>query len=152
MPHSHQPTTITPPSPVRNSCVTKNTQDQSKYPSGCTYSASTIQTSVTVPLVDWPNADANLFHAAEKVNVKRYVGIGLMWCVTRIVSHWLSRCPLHHGETRLCTSWPFSISFIANIARKRPDLNRDRPYQGLSRSLSGNCFRCEGATFALHGL
>jgi len=32
----------------------------------------------------------------------------------------------HHAETRLCISLPFSISFIANIARKRPELNRDK--------------------------
>jgi hypothetical protein len=31
---------------------------------------------------------------------------------------------LHHGETRLCISLPFSISFTANIARMRPELNR----------------------------
>jgi hypothetical protein len=29
-------------------------------------------------------------------------------------------------ETRLCISLPFLISFIANIARKRPELNRDK--------------------------
>ncbi len=40
--------------------------------------------------------------------------------------HWSLRCALHHGETRLCISLPFSISFIANIARKRPELNRDK--------------------------
>ena len=42
------------------------------------------------------------------------------------LSHWWLRCALHHAETRLCISLPFSISFIANIARKRPKLNRDK--------------------------
>jgi len=37
-----------------------------------------------------------------------------------------SQCALHHAETRLCISLPFHISFIANIARKRPELNRDK--------------------------
>jgi hypothetical protein len=37
-----------------------------------------------------------------------------------------SRCVLHHAETRLCISLPFLISFIANIARKRPELNRGK--------------------------
>ncbi|HBS37194.1 MAG TPA: hypothetical protein DEA75_01895, partial [Rhodobacteraceae bacterium] len=32
----------------------------------------------------------------------------------------------HQGETRLCISLPFHISFIANSARKRPELNRDK--------------------------
>jgi hypothetical protein len=42
------------------------------------------------------------------------------------LSHWWLRCALHHAETRLCISLPFFISFIANIARKRPELNRDK--------------------------
>jgi hypothetical protein len=41
------------------------------------------------------------------------------------LSHWWLRCALHHAETRLCISLPFFISFIANIARRRPELNRD---------------------------
>ncbi|MFT7596256.1 MAG: hypothetical protein ACI8R4_003591 [Paracoccaceae bacterium] len=32
----------------------------------------------------------------------------------------------HHDETHLCISLPFVHSFIANIARKRPELNRDK--------------------------
>jgi hypothetical protein len=40
------------------------------------------------------------------------------------------RAPLidtaHHAETRLCISLPFHVSFIANIARKRPELYRDK--------------------------
>ncbi|NRB20510.1 MAG: topoisomerase DNA-binding C4 zinc finger domain-containing protein [Rhodobacteraceae bacterium] len=36
------------------------------------------------------------------------------------------RCGPHHGETRLCIALPFLISFTANIARKRPELNRDK--------------------------
>ena len=32
----------------------------------------------------------------------------------------------HHGETHLCISLPFVLSFIASIARKRPELNRDK--------------------------
>ena len=39
---------------------------------------------------------------------------------------WSLRCALHHGETQQCTSLPFLVSFIANIARKRPELNRDK--------------------------
>jgi hypothetical protein len=39
---------------------------------------------------------------------------------------WSLQCALHHGETRLCISLPFSISFIANIARKRPELKSDK--------------------------
>ena len=42
------------------------------------------------------------------------------------LSHSSSPCAPHHAETRLCISLPFSISFIANIARKRPELNRDK--------------------------
>jgi hypothetical protein len=37
-----------------------------------------------------------------------------------------SRCALHHAGTRLSISLPFHISFIANVARKRPELNRDK--------------------------
>ena len=37
---------------------------------------------------------------------------------------WLSSP--HHGETHQCISLPFVLSFIANIARKRPELNRDK--------------------------
>jgi hypothetical protein len=43
-----------------------------------------------------------------------------------VLAHLSLRCALHHGETRLCISLPFSISFIANIARKRPELNNYR--------------------------
>jgi hypothetical protein len=32
----------------------------------------------------------------------------------------------HHSETRLCIFLPFHISFKANIARKRPELKRDK--------------------------
>ena len=46
--------------------------------------------------------------------------------VEAVLSHWSSPCAPHHAETRLCISLPFSISFIANIARKRPELNRDK--------------------------
>jgi hypothetical protein len=42
------------------------------------------------------------------------------------LNHWSWRSSPHHAETRLCISLPFSISFIANIARKRPELNRDK--------------------------
>jgi hypothetical protein len=42
------------------------------------------------------------------------------------LGHWWLLCALHHVETRRCISLPFSISFIANIARKRPELNRDK--------------------------
>jgi hypothetical protein len=42
------------------------------------------------------------------------------------LNHWSWPCAPHHAETRLCISLPFSISFIANIARKRPELNRDK--------------------------
>lgn len=42
------------------------------------------------------------------------------------LSRWPRRCALHHVETCLCISLPFSISFTANIARKKPELNRDK--------------------------
>ncbi|WP_458793003.1 phospholipase D-like domain-containing protein [Yoonia sp. MH D7] len=46
--------------------------------------------------------------------------------VEAALGHCSSPCAPHHAETRLCISLPFSISFIANIARKRPELNRDK--------------------------
>ena len=46
--------------------------------------------------------------------------------VEAALSHSSSPCAPHHAETRLCISLLFSISFIANIARKRPELNRDK--------------------------
>ena len=46
--------------------------------------------------------------------------------VEAALGHWSSPCAPHRAETRLCISLPFSISFIANIARKRPELNRDK--------------------------
>jgi hypothetical protein len=46
--------------------------------------------------------------------------------VEAALSHSSSPCAPHHAETRRCISLPFSISFIANIARKRPELNRDK--------------------------
>ncbi len=46
--------------------------------------------------------------------------------VKAALGHCSSPCAPHHAETRLCISLPFSISFIANIARKRPELNRDK--------------------------
>jgi hypothetical protein len=42
------------------------------------------------------------------------------------LSHWSLRYALHHAETRLCISLQFHISFIANIARKRPELKWDK--------------------------
>ena len=42
------------------------------------------------------------------------------------LSHWSSPCEPHHFEPRLCISLPFFISFIANIARKRPERKRDK--------------------------
>ena len=45
--------------------------------------------------------------------------------VEAALSHCSSPSALHHDETRLCIFLPFSISFIANIARKRPELNRN---------------------------
>ena len=45
------------------------------------------------------------------------------------LSHLSSLCGPHHAETRLCLSLPVSISFIANIVRKRPELNRDKTTQ-----------------------
>jgi hypothetical protein len=55
-----------------------------------------------------------------------------------VLSRWSWRCAPHHVETRLCISLPFLVSFIANIARKRPELNRDKTkakhlYQSKSR-------------------
>jgi hypothetical protein len=44
----------------------------------------------------------------------------------KVLSRCGSQCALHHTETRLCISLPFFIPFIANIARKRPELNCDK--------------------------
>ena len=53
---------------------------------------------------------------------------------------WWSPCELHQAETGLCISLPFSITFIANIARKRPKLNRgkttDAPITKQSATIS----------------
>ena len=46
--------------------------------------------------------------------------------VEAALGHWSSPWALHHAGTRRCISLPFSISFIANIARKRPELNCNR--------------------------
>jgi hypothetical protein len=46
--------------------------------------------------------------------------------VEAALSHSSSPCAPHHAETRRRISLPFSISLIANIARKRPELNRDK--------------------------
>jgi hypothetical protein len=50
--------------------------------------------------------------------------------------HWSWPSAPHHGETRLCISLPFSISFIANIARKRPELKRDKTSNCQTRDCS----------------
>ncbi|WP_295512859.1 hypothetical protein, partial [uncultured Sulfitobacter sp.] len=42
------------------------------------------------------------------------------------LSRWSSPFAQHHAETRLCIALPFLISFIANIARKRPELKRGK--------------------------
>ncbi|AGI68191.1 hypothetical protein OAN307_c25970 [Octadecabacter antarcticus 307] len=42
------------------------------------------------------------------------------------LNHWSWRSAPHHGETRLYISLQFVLSFIANIARKRPELNRGK--------------------------
>ncbi|MFV1877700.1 DUF2924 domain-containing protein [Nioella sp.] len=42
------------------------------------------------------------------------------------LSRWSSPFAQHHAETRLCIALPFHISFIANIARKRPELKRGK--------------------------
>ena len=47
---------------------------------------------------------------------------------------WLPSEP-HHAETRLCISLPFFISFIANNARKRPELKRDKTRLRRSKSV-----------------
>jgi hypothetical protein len=49
------------------------------------------------------------------------------------LSRWSSPSALHHLETRLCTSLPFHISFIANIARKRPELKQGKTKTGHRR-------------------
>ena len=49
------------------------------------------------------------------------------------LSRWSSPSALHHAETRLCTSLPFHIFFIANIARKRPELKQGKTNLGYSR-------------------
>ena len=46
------------------------------------------------------------------------------------LSHWSWPSAPHHAETRLCISLPFFLSFIANIARKKPELNRDKTKAG----------------------
>ncbi len=56
------------------------------------------------------------------------------------LNHWSWRSALHHDETHLCISLPFVLSFIANIARKRPEPNRDKTTAA------------SGVTFTLHDL
>ncbi len=65
------------------------------------------------------------------------------------LSRWSSPSALHHAETRLCTSLPFHFSFIANIARKRPEINRDKTNASLSRRGSGGGSRSSFAR--VHG-
>ena len=63
----------------------------------------------------------------------------------------------HHGETHLCISLPFVLSFMANIARMRPELNRGKtikpnagfippailsPYKSLAYDTQRNYHRC----------
>jgi hypothetical protein len=73
--------------------------------------------------------------------------------------HWSRPSARHNAETRLCISLPFSISFIANIAGKRPELNRDKTSSTLecNRSLLSGCFEAgiateddENVVFSLH--
>jgi hypothetical protein len=60
--------------------------------------------------------------------------------VAAALIHWSWPSAPHHGETRLCIFLPFHISFIANIARKRPELKRDKTNFALPH------FRTKGAT------
>lgn len=48
------------------------------------------------------------------------------------LSRWSWRYALHHGETRLCISLPFMICFMASVARKRPEQNRDKTIYGVA--------------------
>ena len=65
------------------------------------------------------------------------------------LSHWSSPCAPRHAGTRLCISLPFSISFIANIARKRPELNRDKSNLRLDHMGSEQDARARGPSFSL---
>lgn len=51
-------------------------------------------------------------------------------------NRWSLRCAQHQGETHLCISLPFLVSFIANIARKRPEQNRGKTTSCPSRHRS----------------
>ena len=42
------------------------------------------------------------------------------------LNHLSTRSAQHHGETHLCVPLPFVLSSSANIARKKPGLNRDK--------------------------
>ena len=63
-------------------------------------------------------------------------------------NHWLLRCAQHHGETHLCISLPFLVSFIANIARKRPELSLARPQCHFFCILSIFSLSCLNQTLA----
>jgi hypothetical protein len=49
------------------------------------------------------------------------------------LSRWSSPFAQHHAENRLCIALPFQISFIANIARKRPELKRGKTSRALEK-------------------
>jgi hypothetical protein len=61
-----------------------------------------------------------------------HAGSSLAWIAVRIFGGVVSplvvaiRTAPHRSETRLCISLPFLDSFIANIARKRSELNSDK--------------------------
>ena len=69
--------------------------------------------------------------------------------VAAALIHWSWPSAPHHGETRLCTSLPFHISFIANIARKRPELKRGKTTSVVANapaaSISTVPFACTSA-------
>ena len=59
------------------------------------------------------------------------------------LSRWSLPSALYHAETRLCIFLPFHISFIANIARKRPELKRGKTRMGcISSSRDATCTHC----------
>jgi hypothetical protein len=45
------------------------------------------------------------------------------------LNHWSSRSVQHHDETHLFISLPLVLSFIASIARTRPELNRGKTWR-----------------------
>ena len=86
---------------------------------------------------------AELTCSASKAHLLNLIKLKAAW------SHPSAPCAPHHAETRLCISLPFHISFIANIARKRPELKRGKTTSVVANapaaSISTVPFACTSA-------